>query len=284
MKPPPFEYHSPLTIDEALTLVGELDGALPLAGGQSLIPLLNLRLAYPRHLVDLGRIPGLRHNEVSGGMVHVGAMTTHQSVQRSLGDDLPLLAEAVSHVGFPAIRARGTLGGSLAHADPAGELPLVSLVLGAEIVLRSAHGKRSVASSDFFLGPYTTARQPDELITEIGFPEFSGMWGFSEFARRTGDYALVACAVTFHLEDGHMVNARIGLAGVADRPLRIGTAEDTLEGRPPEPTVLAEAATIASSSIDPLSDIHGSREYRRRLIEVMVTRALSQATGRLTHA
>ncbi|MGA7229156.1 MAG: xanthine dehydrogenase family protein subunit M [Acidimicrobiia bacterium] len=283
MKPPPFEYHSPRTIDEALTLMGQLDGALPLAGGQSLIPLLNLRLAYPRHLVDLGRIPELEHHEVSGDEVRVGAMTTHHSMQRSLVGDLPLVSEAVTHVGFPAIRARGTLGGSLAHADPAGELPLVSLVLEAEIVLRSAHGERSVAAPVFFLGPYTTARRPDELITQVRFAASPEMWGFSEFARRTGDYALVACAVALDIEDGQITNARVGLAGVADRPLRVESSESSLEGRSPEPRVLTEAAATAASSIEPLSDIHGSSDYRRRLIEVMVSRALSQATGRLAH-
>jgi aerobic carbon-monoxide dehydrogenase medium subunit len=283
MKPPPFEYHSPRTIDEALTLMGQLDGALPLAGGQSLIPLLNLRLAYPRHLVDLGRIPELDSHEVSGDVVRVGAMTTHHSVQRSLADDLPLVSEAVRHVGFPAIRARGTLGGSLAHADPAGELPLVSLVLEAEIILKSAHGERSVGSADFFLGPYTTARRADELVTEVRFPLSSGVWGFNEFARRTGDYALVACAVALEMEDGQIKSARVGLAGVSDRPIRVEAAETSLEERPAEPTVLTEAASTTASSIEPLSDIHGSSDYRRRLVEVTVSRALSQATGRLAH-
>jgi aerobic carbon-monoxide dehydrogenase medium subunit len=283
VKPPPLEYHSPATIDEALTLLDELDGSIPLAGGQSLIPLLNLRLAHPGHLVDLAGIASLRQVTTENGRLELGAMTTHRVVERTLGAQHPLLTAAASHVGFPAIRARGTIGGSLAHADPAGEIPLVTLVSDAEIGLLSTTGERTVGASGFFVGPYTTARSRGELITRIVFPIPPSAWGFSEFARRTGDYALVACAVSLKINAEGITHAAVGVAGVADRPIRLPAAESALLGSRPDPSTIAGAAEIAATSVEPLADIHGSGEYRRRLVRTLTARALEQASGRAVH-
>ncbi len=279
MKPPSFSYHAPTTLDEALDMLSGLEGALPLAGGQSLIPLLNLRLAHPDHLVDLSSIPGLQGVATSPDHVVIGAMTTHRTLERLARP--ALLAEAVSCVGFPAIRTRGTLGGSLAHADPAAELPLASLVLDAEIRLQGRGSDRMVAAEDFFLGHYTTARRPDELVTQTRYPTRPRGWGFSEHARRTGDYAVVVAAVTFTERQGAAVDWRVGLAGVADRPVRSAAAEAVLEGRRPDEAAAKEAGEAAAASIEPLPDIHGSTRYRQRLVGVQVHRAVLAAARRL---
>lgn len=275
MKPAPFSYHAPATIGEATGLLARLDTSLPLAGGQSLIPLLNLRLVRPSHLVDLAGLADLRWVEANANHVSVGAMTTHRTVERHSGviRHFPLLARAVSYVGFPAIRSRGTVGGSLAHADPAGELPLVALITGAEISLEGLSTARVVPADEFFVSAFTTVRRSDEIVTRVKFPVWPTA-GFSEFSRRSGDFAIVAAAVVARLEAGVVAEARIGVAGIGDRPLRVSAAEGALVGMPIGEVAADLAATAAARAVDPLGDIHGSPDFRRRLVATQVRKAV----------
>jgi carbon-monoxide dehydrogenase medium subunit len=236
MKPSRFAYHAPTTISESVALLAEHgDDAKPLAGGQSLVPLMNLRLAAPAVLVDLNGIGELAYVFDDGVRLVLGAMTRHRVVAGSdrVRAACPLLAHAASHIGYPAIRVRGTVGGSLAHADPVSELPCVAITLDAELVLASATGRRSVPAADFFQGYFTTAIEPGELLVEVRFPQVAdgAGWGFAELARKAGDYALVAAASEVTVRHGKVVEARIGLAGAADRPVRARTAEQLLRGR-----------------------------------------------------
>jgi len=236
MKPSRFAYHAPATISESVALLAEHgDDAKPLAGGQSLVPLMNLRLAAPSVLVDLNGIGELAYVFDDGVRLVLGAMTRHRVVAGSdrVRAACPLLAHAASHIGYPAIRARGTIGGSLAHADPVSELPCVAMTLDAELVLASAAGRRSVPAADFFQGYFTTAIEPGELLVEVRFPQVGdgAGWGFAELARKAGDYALVAAASEVTVRHGKVVEARIGLAGAADRPVRATAAEQLLRGR-----------------------------------------------------
>jgi len=236
VKPSRFAYHAPATISESVALLAEHgDDAKPLAGGQSLVPLMNLRLAAPAVLVDLNGIGELAYVFDDGVRLVLGAMTRHRVVAGSdrVRAACPLLAHAASHIGYPAIRARGTIGGSLAHADPVSELPCVAMTLDAELVLASAAGRRSVPAADFFQGYFTTAIEPGELLVEVRFPQVGdgAGWGFAELARKAGDYALVAAASEVTVRHGKVVEARIGLAGAADRPVRATAAEQLLRGR-----------------------------------------------------
>jgi carbon-monoxide dehydrogenase medium subunit len=236
VKPSRFAYHAPATISESVALLAEHgDDAKPLAGGQSLVPLMNLRLAAPSVLVDLNGIGELAYVFDDGVRLVLGAMTRHRVVAGSdrVRAACPLLAHAASHIGYPAIRARGTIGGSLAHADPVSELPCVAMTLDAELVLASAAGRRSVPAADFFQGYFTTAIEPGELLVEVRFPQVGdgAGWGFAELARKAGDYALVAAASEVTVRHGKVVEARIGLAGAADRPVRATAAEQLLRGR-----------------------------------------------------
>jgi aerobic carbon-monoxide dehydrogenase medium subunit len=235
LKPSRFAYHAPATISECVGLLAEHgEDAKPLAGGQSLVPLMNLRLAAPAVLVDLNPIGELAYVFDDGVRLVLGAMTRHRVVAGSerVRAACPLLAHAASHIGYPAIRARGTIGGSLAHADPVSELPCVAVTLDAELVLASADGRRSVAAGEFFRGYFTTAIEPGELLVEVRFPQSGdgAGWGFAELARKAGDYALVAAAAEVTMRHGRVVEARIGLAGAADRPVRAGAAEQLLHG------------------------------------------------------
>lgn len=278
MKPALFSYHAPPTLGEALALLNQLEDSLPLAGGQSLIPLLNLRLARPSHLVDLGGIEEIRWVEANSDHVSVGAMTTHRTVERhpDVIRHFPLLARAVGHVGFPAIRSRGTIGGSLAHADPAGELPLIALVSGAEITLEGPSVKRVVPADEFFVSHFTTVRRSDEIVTRVKFPVWPTA-GFSEFARRSGDFAIVAAAIVARLEAGVVSEARIGVAGIGVRPLRLAAAEEALLDAPLSEATADLAAAAAAEAVDPLGDIHGSPEFRRRLVATQVRNAVLDA-------
>jgi len=283
MKPPPFTYHAPTTLAEATELLHGLDEALPLGGGQSLVPLLNLRLAHPRHLVDLSGVGELRSIEVSDITVTVGAGIRHRELE-TLAGELPLVAEAARHIGHPAIRNRGTLGGSLAHADPAAELPLVALVLDATIHLRSVAGSRSVPAGEFLVGHYTTARRADEVVTAVTFPRHRGPWGFAEFTRRTGDFALVAAAIVAEVDGGAVRSCRVGLGGVDGRPVRIEAAETLLAGRPLDRAAGEEAGAAVAETVQPVADVHGSAAYRRRLARVLVRDAVAAAGRSVTDA
>jgi CO/xanthine dehydrogenase FAD-binding subunit len=285
VKPPQFDYHDPHAIDEALALLAEHgEDAKVLAGGQSLVPLLNFRLTYPEHLIDLGRVPSLSYIRREGGVLRIGAMTRQATLEASplVAAHWPLLTEALGFVAHAQIRNRGTVGGSVAHADPAAELPVAFNTLDAIFHVRSERGSRSVAAADFFLTHLTTALEPEELLVEIEVPpvpERTG-WAFAEYARRHGDFALGGAAVLITLQDGVCRRARIGLLAAADTPLRVEAAERSLEGGPVTEETTAEAARVSVAEINPTGDIHGGTEYRTLLIEGMVRRAIGKAIER----
>ncbi|HZT08619.1 MAG TPA: xanthine dehydrogenase family protein subunit M [Chloroflexota bacterium] len=285
MKPAKFAYHAPRSVDQAVRLLAELgDEAKVLAGGQSLVPLMNFRLARPAHLVDLNRIEDLRVTRVDGEL-RIGAMTRQRQVERArdVGARWPLLTEALGLVGHVQIRNRGTIGGSLAHADPAAELPAVMMALDAEFTVRSATGTRAVAATDFFLGPFTTQLEPTELLTEIHVPDVPPRTGmaFQEVSRRHGDFAIVGVAALVTLEEqGPIDRARLVFCGAADRPIRSARAEQALLGRAPDERLLREASELATEDLDPADDVHASAGYRRRVASVIARRALLQAAQR----
>ncbi|MGE0794163.1 MAG: xanthine dehydrogenase family protein subunit M [Acidimicrobiia bacterium] len=285
MKPPPFAYHAPESLDDALALVGEHgDEAKVLAGGQSLVPLMAFRLARPAVLVDVNRVPGLSEVAVHDGALVVGTMVRERAAERSpaVRAHVPLLAEALPLVGHPAIRSRGTVGGSIAHADPAAELPAVALATDAVLVARSAaRGERAIAAADFFLGYFTTALEPDEILTEVRFPVAPAGTGvrFEEAARRHGDFAMVGVGASVQLDGGTVVDARIALLGVADAPVRSAEAEAMLRGGPPSRAAFEAAANAAVRELTPPSDLHGSAAYRRSVAGTLVTRALEGAAA-----
>ncbi|MDC0384709.1 FAD binding domain-containing protein [bacterium] len=281
MKPPKFAYHAPTTVREAVELLAELgDDVVVLSGGQSLIPMLNLRLANPTDVIDLGGVDGLGDVAARDGGLDVGAMVTHRQMETNdlIASTAPLAQHAAGFIGYRAIRNRGTIGGSIAHADPAAEWPAVVLALDGAITLTSAEETRNVAGDDFFESLFTTAKRPDELVTSVHLAgRFQDNWGFSEFQRRTGDFAVVAVAVGCVITDSSVVEARVALAGVAERPLRCPAAEQALTG--PHTGGAAEVAAVARDSFEPVGDSHGSSEYRKRLVFAETHRAVAQALG-----
>ena len=280
MKFPNFSHARPGSVREAIELLAQNEDARPLAGGQSLLPILALRLASPSQLVDLNGIEELARIEVRDGYLKIGAMVTHARNAQSPENKkhLPLLVEALQHVAHEAVRNRGTLGGSLANADASAEMPLIMVALAAKLVLTSLEGERSVTAEDFFQGHYTTAIQPGELLTsiEIPFPDLS--WAFEEVARRPGDFALGMVAVGVRTREGHCDAARIVLGCVGDKPLRAPEAEAFLLNKRLDSDVINEAAAVAIQTIKARTDIHASAEYRRSLTGVLVRRALTRAT------
>jgi aerobic carbon-monoxide dehydrogenase medium subunit len=283
MKLPPFEYKSPTSLAEAVAiLAAEGGGARPLAGGQSLLPVLAFRLAAPSVLVDLKRIPDLRRITIDDKGVHLGAMTRWRDIEddKRLGTAHPLLVAAIGHVAHYQIRNRGTVGGSLAHADPATEMPGIAVACDANIEVVGAAGARTLAAADLFVGPLTTSLQPDEIITAVRLPPWpkARRWGFEEFSKRRGDYALAAVA-TYYDEDekGRARDARVGVIGAADTPLRLAAAEQVLNGRVVDDAAIA-AAKAASEAVDPPDDIHAPAAYRRALVGTLLERALKRAS------
>jgi carbon-monoxide dehydrogenase medium subunit len=252
MKPARFEYFAPHTVDEATALLAEHgEEAKVLAGGQSLVPMMNLRLASPAVLVDLNRVEALAGIELDGDVLRIGAMTRHRDVAASatVRAACPLLAAAAELIGYPAIRERGTIGGSIAHADPVAEMPCVATALDAELVVTAAGGgRRSIAAADFFAGYFTTALAPEELLVEIRFRSDGGAtgWGFQEFARKSGDFAVAAVAAEVTLADGVVRGARLGIAGVRERPVRASAAEERLQGRRPDAALAEEVASAVA--------------------------------------
>ena len=286
MKPPPFEYDDPATVDEALALLAEHgDEAKVLAGGQSLVPLLNFRLARPERLVDVNRLEPLVYVRVDDGVLRLGALTRQAAIERSpeVAERVPLLADAIALVGHVQIRNRGTVGGSVAHADPAAELPAALAALEARYHVRSHAGEREIESGEMFVTHLTTALEPDELLAEIEVPLPPPRTGaaFVEFARRHGDFALGGAAVLLTLDDaGTCTRARIGLLAAAPTPVRAYEAEAWLVGVRLDEAAAAEAAARAVADVHPTGDIHGGSEYRHALIESLVQRALLQAAER----
>jgi CO/xanthine dehydrogenase FAD-binding subunit len=286
MKPPKFTYACPRTVDDVLALLAQHgDEAKILAGGQSLVPLLNLRMANVSALVDVNRLAELSFINRENGTLHVGALTRHRQLEVSeeARTALPLLARAAAEVGHLAIRNRGTIGGSLVHADPAAEWPLVAVVLDAQLVLRSQSRTRTVPARDFFLAPLTTAIEPTELLCEIHFPAVSHpvAWGFQEFCRRPGDFAIAVVACQLALDENRTCTAvSLAVGGAHSTPLLVAEVEKVLQGSRGEPTTLQQAAEVAAAVVEPSSDVHGSAEYRRRLVKVLTVRTLKEAWGK----
>jgi len=288
MKPAPFEYYAPTTTEEAMALLAQHGyDAKVLAGGQSLIPTMNFRLAQPSVLIDLNNIPELFYIEPDkNGGVLVGAMTRESQVEHAplIADRAPLVYETMPHIAHPQIRNRGTFGGCMAHADPAAELPAVSLALTARFRVRSQSGERWVPADEFFIGFFTTALEPDELLVEVALPPMpprSG-WSFQEIARRHGDYALVGAATVVTLDDqGRCQRARIVFLSVGDGPVEAHQAAEVLRGQVITPEAIQEAAEAAArTDVDPSSDIHATADYRRHLVRVLARRTLEQAFER----
>jgi aerobic carbon-monoxide dehydrogenase medium subunit len=282
MKLPPVDYEAPTTVSEAVELLaGHQDEASVLAGGQSLIPLLALRLAHPAVLVDINGVAGLSGVSAADGWVTIGATTREYAAEESetIADKVPLLAAALPLIGHEAIRSRGTIGGSLAHADPAAELPAVALALDAQFVVHSQAGMRVVPAADWFEGYLTTSRGPGELLTEVRFPAAGRGTGisFQEVARRHGDFAIVGLAASLTLAGGVITDARLAFSGVADVPVRATGAEDLLVGERPSDGLFDEASRRATGDLDPPADLHGSSEYRKKVAAALVRRCLRAA-------
>jgi carbon-monoxide dehydrogenase medium subunit len=285
MKLPSFDYACPATIGEAIALLAAHGGeAKPIAGGQSLVPMLAFRLTAPTLLVDLRKLSELRQVKITDAGVALGAMVRWRDILNAsaLRHAHPLLVTAVEHIAHYQIRNRGTVGGSLAHADPAAELPGIAVTCDADIVAVGSAGSRLIAATDFFRGALTTALRPDEIVTEIRFPAWPKQrrFGFREFARRRGDFALAAAAVAFEAAEQKFRNVRVGAIGIGDRPMRLAAAERALEGGAITQAAIAGCAAAASGAVDPADDIHASGAYRKTLIGVMVERALRDAIGR----
>jgi aerobic carbon-monoxide dehydrogenase medium subunit len=282
MKLSAFDYACPATVAEAVALLAAHGGdAKPIAGGQSLVPMLAFRLAAPTLLVDLRKLDELRDITIGDRGVTLGAMVRWRDVLEHprLRQAHPLLAAAVEHIAHYQIRNRGTVGGSLAHADPAAELSCIAVTCEAEIVALGPKGRRVIAAAEFFRGALLTALQVDEIITEILFPAWprERPFGFREFARRRGDFALAAAAVCFDVVEQKFRNVRIGAIGAADRPMRLAAAERTLEAYDMTEARITAGAAAAAGAVDPADDIHASGAYRKTLIGVMVERALRDA-------
>jgi len=285
VKPPPFEYVAPRSLDEVLACLAAAGGdAKLLAGGQSLVPMLNMRLTRPAVLVDLGRVAGLDYVRESDGHVAIGALTRQRAAEQSpaVRRHAPLLAEALPFIGHPTIRNRGTIGGSLAHADPAAELPAVAAGLDADLVVASARGRRTVKADGFFVSYLTTSLAADEVLVELRLPRPSPTTrvAFTELSRRHGDFALVGVAAALDVDDaGTCRGARLALCGVGPGPVRARAAERILTGQALSDAVVTEAAHAAAQEIDPHTDIHATAHYRRRLAAALVEDAVRAALG-----
>jgi aerobic carbon-monoxide dehydrogenase medium subunit len=284
VKPSVFVHHAPRSVDEAIAILAEVGhDAKVLAGGQSLIPILNMRLSAPGHLVDINRIGGLDAVEVTPDAVHIGALVRHAQLERHVGafDHLPLLRQALVNVAHPVIRNRGTTVGSLAHADPSGEMPAVLVLTDGYVDLVSSRGTRRVAAGDFFLGPMESCLAEDEMATGAFFGRFVAGTGtaFAESTRRHGDYALAGVAAAVTVVDGLVTTARVSFVSVTPTPGMLDLGE-LFAGIAPEDADWASAAELARGHVDPDSDIHASAAYRRMLVGVLTARVLAEAASR----
>ena len=284
MKPAAFKYQRANTVEEGIEQLTELgDEAKLLAGGQSLVAMMNFRLVRPSALVDITPIPDLQYLEPDGEGLKVGALTPHRWVEEmedpDLLEDFSVLKEAARWVGHYPIRTLGTFGGSIAHADPSAEWCMLAVLLDAEIVAVGPEGERVIPASDFFQGFFMTALEPDEMVVEVRFPEPAPHASIQEFARRAGDFAIVSAAVSLDVRDKECHSARVVLGGVSDVPLRVPEAERVLERGDISREAFDEAGQEAAKAIDPPSDVHGDADYRRDLSAVLVRRALTEAAG-----
>jgi CO/xanthine dehydrogenase FAD-binding subunit len=285
MKPPPFEYCVADSVKAAVATLAAAGGESKIiAGGQSLVPMLNFRLLRPAILVDINRIPGLAYIEHDADAIRVGALTRHYQVETSpiIAEHLPMLGAAMAHVAHLAIRNRGTIGGSLSHGDPAAELPMMALLLDATLEIASPNGRRTVAARDFLLGALSVALEADELVTEIAFPKLplGTGWGFEEVSRRHGDFALAAIAATLTVSEGTITQARIAIAGADERAVRASEAEALLIDKALDAALIDAACDAVRACVTPNTDLHASSDYRRHLAGVLAGKALRSAWER----
>jgi aerobic carbon-monoxide dehydrogenase medium subunit len=286
MIPSAFEYHAPTSIGEALTLLGRYgDGAKLLAGGHSLLPALKLRLQSVEHLIDLGRIQDLRYVREQGGALAIGALATHHMVESAeiVRQKCPLLAECAARIGDMQVRNRGTIGGSLSHADPAADYPAAILALEAEIDAASSSGKRTLRAEDFFVDMLTTALEPGEIVTEVRVPAIAKGTGgaYLKVPQPASGFAIVGVAALVTLDGaGRMSRVRVGVTGAAVKAFRARETENALAGKPPEEKVFGQAAALATKGVEPSGDLFASAEYRAHLVKVFVARALAAAVAR----
>jgi len=283
MIPQQFEYSAPKTLDEALGLLAE--GAKPLAGGMSLIPMMKLRLAAPEHLVDLGRIKDLNYIREEGGSLHVGATTTHHEVESSalVRGKCPLLAETVSNIGDMQVRNMGTIGGSVAHADPAADYPAALQALEAKLVLKGSQAERTVAADDFFVDMFTTALEPGEIVREVIVPidgEGTGT-NYQKVIQPASGFAIVGIAARVRKTGGKLTMVRIGVTGLSNRAFRATAAEKALEGKAGSAAEIQAAAALVAQGIEANSDLHASADYRKHLAVIYAAKALTAALGRI---
>lgn len=281
MLPAPFEYHRPSSLEEAVQLLSSLDEAKVLAGGQSLIPLLKFRFAAPAHLVDVNRVPGLDGIMEEGSVLRIGALVRHNQIASSdlVSARYPVLAAAAPQIADPIVRNLGTVGGSLAHADPAGDWGAVMLAVGASVVARSTRGEREIPIADFLQDIFTTALSSDEILTEVRVPAPAPRAGgaYLKLERKVGDFATVAAAVHVSMDDGTIGRAGIGLTAVGNKNIEPAEAESALAGKEPNEELFAEAGRLAATASNPVTDVRGSAEYKRHVVEVFVRRGLARA-------
>lgn len=286
MKPAPFDYHDPTTVDEAASLLASLEDVKLLAGGQSLVPMLNMRFAQPAHIIDLNRIPDLFGIVATGPGLRIGAMTRQSELARceQVSAAMPIMAEALTWVGHFQTRNRGTLGGSLCHLDPAAELPVVAALYGAEITVRGPDRVRRISFADWPLGYMMPGIAPDELATEINFPVWRGPHGhgFVEYARRHGDFAIVAvgCLIALDTDSKEIQRAALAIGGADQVVRRLGEVEDQLCGQPAGDRTFRAAADAAAARVEPMDDAYVPAAYRTRLVRVLTERALAKAVDR----
>ena len=285
MKPPPFEYVAATSIEQAVAeLVRHGGDAKLLAGGQSLVPMLNFRVLSPTALIDINKVPGLDYIEPHGDGLRIGGLVRHHALETSelVAERFPVLSAAMTHVAHLAIRNRGTIGGSLAHADPAAELPMMARLLDAGITAAGADGDRTIPAAELFEGALSTALRDDEIVTGVELPALpaSTGWGFEEFARRSGDFALAAAAATVTASQGVATEVRIALMGVDETPVRATEAEDRLTGHALDAHRIAEAAASVRAAVQPMDDLQASADYRRHLAEALTVRVLGAAWKR----
>lgn len=286
MKPPKFDYLRVASIDEAVTALADAQGEGKLiAGGQSLMPMLNFRLLSPTVLIDINRIPGLDRVEEDGsGGIRIGALTRHHTLETSetVKRLFPIVTATMAYVAHLAIRNRGTIGGSITHADPAAELPLMMVLLDATISIASPRGTRCVEAEEFFLGALTSAVEEDEMVTEIALPSLpeGAGWAFEEVARRAGDFALAAVGVILDVAGGRISHARVGVMGVGETPMRMSDAETILYDSSCDEQTIAQAVAAVRAAVEPMTDLHASSEYRQHLVGVLTRRALETAWRR----
>jgi carbon-monoxide dehydrogenase medium subunit len=285
LKPAPFSYHAPKTVDEAVAKLAELsahDGRI-LAGGQSLVPMMAFRMARPAHLIDINNVAGFDRLAVEGDTLSIASCVRHAAfhLPAAPGPTGALLAKVVAHIAHYPIRLRGTFCGSLAHADPASEWCLTAVTLGADIVALSARGSRVVAADDYFEGMMMTTLAEDELLREVRLPLLPDdtRFGFYEFSRRAGDYAIAMALTTYRLKDGVIVEPRVGVGGAEGRPRRMAAAEAALAGQKPGAEVFRAAGEAAATAVDPLEDVHADAEFRRDLVRAVTRRALERAAA-----